>query len=385
VQIGNEDEVGQLAAAFNVMTERLRTTRRQDLERLARTRQTVQRAIDSLRDAIIVLNQDGEVELTNRAAMDVFGLAPSAIAPPWLVSLHARALAAGRQWEPEGYASAMQKFIGGKEHFFLPHAVPLHGEDGTTVGVTVVLADVTNLRAVDEAKSDLVATVSHELRTPMTSVRMAVHMLAEETFGVLRPEQRELLKTACDNSDRLHGIIENLLGISRIESGRVTLKLEPMRAWAIVSGSIALLEASFEDAEIRLVRVDSPTDTMVMADVSCVGHVLANLLSNALRHTSRGGEVRVSYQQEAVIVRFVVADNGVGIAAEDLPRIFDKFYRVSRSSGPEGAGLGLTIAKEIVEAHGGTIGAESELGKGTTFSFTLQAVPMPEPVAGIGN
>ncbi|HEX4792684.1 MAG TPA: ATP-binding protein, partial [Humisphaera sp.] len=373
VDVPTRDELGQLAAAFNMMAERLREARQRDRDRLARTEQTTQMAIDSLPDAVVVLGANGDIELTNRSATDLFGLTPRGATPPpsWLTALFEQVIETGQRFEPKGYRSAIQRFSNGDERFYLPHAVPLRANDGRTVGVTVISADVTHLKHADEAKSDLVSTVSHELRTPLTSIRMAVHMLAEETFGApLVDQQKELLRTACDNSDRLHRILESLLSISRIESGRAPLKLEPVQAREIVSHAIAPLQSNFADAGVRLLT-DVSSEVMVMADMSCVGHVLTNLLSNALRFSSRGGEVRVSCACTTDQAVFTVSDDGPGIADEHIPHLFEKFYRVATPSHPAGAGLGLAIAKEIVAAHGGAIAVESQRGHGASFVFSL--------------
>ena len=374
VEVPSHDEVGQLAEAFNIMAQRLREARERDRERLIRTEQTTQMAIDSLPDAVVVLGSDGGIELTNRAANDLFGFSPhdDLASHPWLTSLHAQVLESGRRHQPDGYRTAIQKFRDGEEHFFLPHAVPLLNGQGRAIGVTVVLADVTRLKQADEAKSNLVSTVSHELRTPLTSIRMAAHMLAEETFGPLTLKQSELLKTACDNSNRLHRILEDLLGISRIEYGRAPLKLEPIPAAEIISNALASLRTGFVDAGIELCDASDPSGALVLADPSCVGHVLTNLLSNAMKHTRRDGKVTVTFRDVADHVTFTVADNGPGIAPEHVPHVFEKFYRAATAHAPAGAGLGLAIAKEIVEAHGGNIWVKSEHGQGSSFAFTLR-------------
>lgn len=274
---------------------------------------------------------------------------------------------------PRRISDAIQKFYAGEERFFLPHAFPLRADDGRAVGVTVVLADVTPLKHADEAKSNLVSTVSHELRTPLTSIRMAVHMLVEETFGPLLPDQKQLLKTACDNSDRLHRILEHLLGISRIESGSVPLKLEQMSVTEIVSNAANSLQASFDVAGITLMTAVHPRDAVVLADRNCIGYVLANLLSNALRHTPRNGVVRVACRTtNDGLANFTVSDTGHGIAEEHIPHVFEKFFRVATSDAPAGAGLGLAIAKEVVDAHGGRIFVDPAASRGAIFNFTLR-------------
>jgi signal transduction histidine kinase len=170
----------------------------------------------------------------------------------------------------------------------------------------------------------------------------------------------------------LQTIIEDLLDIGRLESGGVKLDLHAQSPGKLVNEAMSPLEASFHDRGIHL-EVNVPADApQVMVDATRIGHVFTNLLTNALKFTNPGGRVRIGTEVEEDVVRFVVEDTGIGIPAEHLGRVFERFFRVPQSNKPSGAGLGLAIAKEIVEAHGGSIGVRSKEGEGSRFSFTLQ-------------
>jgi signal transduction histidine kinase len=214
--------------------------------------------------------------------------------------------------------------------------------------------------------------VSHELKTPLTSIRMAVHLLLEERVGPLTPKQTELIVAARDDSDRLQKIIEDLLDMGRLESGRVELDLQPQSPQQLIADAVAALEVAFHDRGISIEVEISDETPAVLADPARIDHVFSNLLSNALKFTPPGGKVTLTVAPEGEMVRFVIQDTGPGIAPEHLPRIFDRFYRASGPNQPGGAGLGLAIAKEIVELHGGTIQVQSELGRGSRFGFTLR-------------
>ena len=274
---------------------------------------------------------------------------------------------------PSGYEAAIEVFEpNGQAKFFLPNAVPIRDADKTLIGVTLVLADVTNLRRLDEMKSGLLSVVSHELKTPLTSIRMAIHLLLEERLGDLGAKQTELLIAAREDSDRLEKIIENLLDMGRLESGGAKLDLQPESPARLINTALMPLETSFHDRGISLVT-DVPSDTPnVLADADRIEHVFTNLLTNALKFTDPGGKVTVSATTDDLLVHFIVKDSGAGIPEEHLPRVFDRFFRVPRENRPSGAGLGLAIAKEIVEAHGGTIAVQSKEGAGSEFSFTLK-------------
>jgi NtrC-family two-component system sensor histidine kinase KinB len=391
VPVGSGDELGQLAAAFNAMASRLRALRRSDQARLLRAQRTSQQAIDSLPDAVAVFSPEGEVELANQAAQSLLGLKAGEPVPArhadWLLPLlgHDRRLGRGERGPDRGFEAAVQLFHDGKERFYLPHAVavweaddapPSRETDLRLAGTTLILSDVTDLRRLDEIKSGLVSTVSHELRTPLTSVQMALHVLLAEQVGSLTPEQTELLVAARDDAERLREIIVNLLEISRLEQRSQQLHLEPTAPRDFVEDAAAGLRSAAADQEVELAVEIDPAAANVLIDRTRARLVLTNLLDNALHHTGAGGRITVTAapsepSQAARRVRFRVADSGRGIPAEALPRVFERFYQVPGTEDAGGAGLGLSIAKEIVQAHGGEIGVHSEPGSGATFWFDL--------------
>jgi signal transduction histidine kinase len=374
VQVRSKDEVGQLAEAFNSMAARLREFRRTDRAKLVRTQRTTQLSVNSLPDAVAIVGPDGNVELANNAAQQLFGLRPDtsvlSASITGLADLYRAAVSERRPIQAKGYDSAIQIF-NGQERFYLPTAVPIIDEDRNLAGVTLVLADVTNLRKLDEMKSGMLSVVSHELKTPLTSIRMATHLLLEEKVGSLSVKQQELLIAAREDADRLYQIIENLLDMGRIESGRALIEMRRTRPEALITQALDEASGGFRDNGLTLESEVADDVTDVMADPERISHVFSNLLNNALAHTPAGGRVTVTAEADGAMVRLNVQDTGEGIPPEHLPRIFERFYRVPGRSTSTGAGLGLAIAKDIVEAHGGTISVESRVGQGSRFSFTL--------------
>jgi signal transduction histidine kinase len=377
VQVKSRDELSQLAEAFNSMAAKLREFRRTDRAKIERTQKTTQLAVNSLPDAIAIISPGGTIELSNQIAEKLFQLTPDKKlldAPEHrLNELFQQAAHDEKNCEPRGYESAIEVYDpDGQLKYFLPHAIPILDAEKHLLGVTLVLADVTNLRRLDEMKSGLLSVVSHELKTPLTSIRMATHLLLEERVGSLTHKQTELLMAARDDADRLQKIIENLLDMGRLESGRVELDLQAEPAERLVSDAVTPMESAFHDRGIEL-HVEVPVGTPdVLADPARIDHVFSNLLTNALKFSAPGGQVRISAETEGDSVRFVVEDTGIGIPAELHSRIFERFFRIPRQNQPPGAGLGLAIAKEIVEAHGGQISVKSVEGQGSRFSFTLQ-------------
>lgn len=382
VPVDSRDEIGHLAEAFNAMAVSLREFRRTDQAKLLRIQRATQQAFDRLADAIAVVDLDGKVEVATESAKTVFGLRPNSSisnVPFGLADLYREALQAGRPFPSKSQRKVVQQFVGGEERFFRPEAVPILTPDQQPTGVILVLQDVTQLRQQDEMKTDVIRTVSHQLKTPLTSIRMAIHLLLEEKVGALTEKQAELLLTAREDSDRLHTILNNLLDISRMESGKARLEYQDISPQMLVMDALEPYRRMAQDQGVTLAIDVRGSLAGVWVDRSRAGYIFGNLLSNALQHTPPGGRITVSAKEEEEVVRFSVSDTGGGIPGQYLPRIFEPFFRVPGRKNETGAGLGLAIAKEIVEAHGGAVGVESQEGKGSIFTFTLRRADRVAP------
>jgi signal transduction histidine kinase len=375
------DELGQLADAFNVMARQLRAYRQSNYDRLLRAQRTSQASIDSFPDPVLVIDPEGAAEMANPAAQHLLGVRPRKdgeivlawVPPESLRTPLEKALRQQQPYLPDGLGQAVVLTLGGQEHFFLPRVLPIADPYGNTLGAAVLLLDVTRFRLLDQVKSDLVATVSHELKTPLTSIRLVVHLLLEETVGSLTPKQAELLLDARDNAERLLSMINNLLDLARIEEGRVKLERVPEPPQALLRCAAEAIKPRADDKQVAL-TVEAPDDLPPVAvDVGRMGHALANLLDNALAHTERGGRITLGAARSDRAVVLSVADTGAGIPPEHLPHLFERFYRIPGRSPEAGTGLGLAIVREIVTAHGGDITCESRQGEGTTFRITLPA------------
>jgi signal transduction histidine kinase len=380
VPVLTTDELGELAEAFNVMARTIREFRQAGTERLLRAQKTAQATIDSFPDPVVVVDPGGAVERANPAARRILGAAPSYgsipwVAPPLLRPPLAEVLRGRADYLPTSLEHAVCFRDDGQERFFLPRVLAIRGDPDGLLGAALVLTDVTKFRLVDQLKSDMVSTVSHELKTPLTSIQMAVHLLLEEVVGPLTPKQVELLLAARQDSDRLLAMVNDLLNLTRIEQGRLRLDRQPVTPRELADAAIERFGSRARDADIAL-AVDVASDLPeVLADRDRIGHVFDNLIANALRHTGRGGKVRVTACAADGAIRLTIADNGEGIPAEHLPHLFEKFYQVPGARHGGGVGLGLAIVREIVSAHGGQVGVTSQPGAGTAFSFTLPTGP----------
>lgn len=374
VTIANQDELGQLARTFNAMTGQLRALERTQKARLLRINRATEKVLENLADAIALVTPDGNVETASRVAAAVFGLErgePVDGAHPWIAGLLRQAMTADALAVLPDGQETIQVFVDGDERFFFPAAAAIHDEDGAVSGVLLIIRDITQLRLHEELKRDAIATVSHQLKTPLTGIRMALHMLAGPKFGDLNERQRELAETARDESDRLFRMVQGLLDMSRIKSGRIALECNGAAPAAVLETAAAAIraQAAAQGIAVRIEAAAGLPDIWV--DGPRLEHVFMNLAANALKFTPEGGAIVMAAESEADWVQFSVCDTGPGIPEESLPHVFDPFYRAPGQEDASGAGLGLAIAQQIAAAHGGRLTAENRDAGGACFRVWL--------------
>jgi signal transduction histidine kinase/HAMP domain-containing protein len=371
----SRDEIGHLTEAFNEMTSSLREFRRHSEEKMFRIQLSAEQTFNNLPDAVAILDMNGRIEVATETARSIFGLKRDATIQSlflsWMTELFERAVKGNPTVPAENAMSPVQKFIDAEEHYFHPTAVPIINSKREITGVIMIIKDVTEQLEHNELKRGVISTVSHQLKTPLTSIRMAIHLLLEQQVGTLNPTQAELLIAAQEDSERLHRILENLLDISRIASGKIAMLFQAVPPGKVISDSIESFRTKALERGIKIHTILPGDLPDVWTDMEQIRHVFANLLSNALKYTDSGGTITIIAKVDANQVHFNVSDTGVGIPAYYLPRIFDRFFRVPGQVMDTGIGLGLAIAKEIVEAHGGTVSVESSEGSGSSFTFTL--------------
>ena len=376
IQSDSRDEIGQLSEAFNEMASALRESRRSDQTKLVRIQRATEQAFNSLPDAVAIVDPGGKVEVATETARNVFGLKPDkqvrSLPYPWMTEILTEALRTGRTIVSKGKERMIQRFVDGEEHYFRPEAIPILDNDGQPTGVVLVLQDVTQEQEQDEIKRGVISTVSHQLKTPLTSIRMAIHLLLEEKVGSLTDKQAELLVAAREDSDRLHGILNNLLDISRIESGKVEMDFRTVSPHTMVLEAVEPFKWMFKDQGVTL-GTEIPSDLPeVWADTTRINHVFANLLSNALRYTPAGGKVTVLARADEERVHFSVSDTGKGIPSQYLARIFEQFFRVPDQGERQAQDLGLPSSRRLWKPMAERSAWKASEGKGTTFTFTLR-------------
>jgi NtrC-family two-component system sensor histidine kinase KinB len=371
----SRDEIGHLSEAFNSMAASLREFKRTDQANLIRIQKATQHAFDRIPDAVAVIDTEARVDVATESARTVFGLEPGVLIKsqpfPWMMDLTRKAFQTGRTAYLEG-ERLIPQLVRGLERYFRPEASPILDSEGRTMGAILFLKDVTQVRHQEDIQRNVVSNISQRLEPPLTSARLAIQLLLEERAGPINKKQEELLISASEDSDRLHGIIKSLLDLSHLESGTSKIELESLSPQQIIAEAVESFRPTAERLSVHLKAEPIGDVPGVWADKKLIRQVLKNLLSNALKYTSPGGQIRLSAETDESLVRFQVADTGEGIPAALLSRIFEPFFQVPGRQNETGVGLGLAIAKKIIETHGGTVSVESHEGKGASFSFALR-------------
>lgn len=375
--VHGRDEVGQLSLVFNHLARRLQET----LDAIRAEQRRAAAILDNMTDGILALDPDGRVLLCNPAAGDMLGVAPPATVGQPAVELVPQQLAAAlaapghvtADAPPQDHEGALGAGIPirAAARHLMAQVAPL-AQDGSPRGSVVVLHDVTARERLDAMRKEFVANVSHELRTPVTTVKLYAESLLE--WGLVDAQAaRSQVEVIAAETDRMHRLIVDLLTLSRLDDRRAVGDHQPVPLVDLVQSVVARLGSNAAKKHVGL-DVQSPSSAgMVLGDPDGLTQVLSNLVMNAIEFTPAGGSVRILVRVDDDRVEVAVADTGIGIPANALARVFERFFRVdpSRSREYGGSGLGLAIAREIVEAHGGRMWAESVLDQGSTFHFTL--------------
>jgi len=371
--VRSPDEIGTLGRSLNVMAGRLR----EKIDDLEREQAKATAILDAMVEGVIATDGHDHIILLNERARGIFGLGQTRVERrPLLevirnVDLHGL-LNESRAAAPGEVVSREIKLPEPSERVLQVHAVPLRFT-GDEPGVVIILHDITELRRLEQVRTEFVANVSHELRTPLTAIQGYLETLLD---GALEEPQhaRKFLEIVFRHTERLGRLTDDLTDLSNIELGRISLRIEPADLTEVTESALAIIQPRAGSGRVT-VEASLPADIpKVLADRDRLAQILINLVDNAVKYTPAGGHVWVEAQRlPSGMVEVAVRDTGVGVPKADLPRLTERFYRVDKARSRElgGTGLGLAIVKHLVLAHGGELGIESELWKGTTVRFTL--------------
>ncbi|WXJ96296.1 Alkaline phosphatase synthesis sensor protein PhoR [Neomoorella carbonis] len=374
IEIQSNDEIGLLSHHLNVMVETLRNNFRE----MAEEKNKIKAILASMSDALLTVDQVGRVMLLNPAAEAMFGKRGGEVENKYLLEvirshevdkLVKEILASGIPLEIE------TRLFPTTNQIFKIYGSPIISAQRRVVGVALTIRDITNIRRLEQMRTEFVANVSHELRTPLTSIRGFVETLLE---GALEDPQvsRRFLSIINKEAQRLQQLIEDLLALSSLENNPRGIRAGKAQLKPVLEGVLATVNPLAREKGVNL-EVEIPEGLPPLAiGENYLSQVLLNLIDNGIKYTPAGGRVTVRATLEDKDLRVEVEDTGIGIPAESLPRVFERFYRVDKARSREmgGTGLGLAIVKHIVEAHNGNVGVVSQPGRGSRFFFTLPVV-----------
>lgn len=369
--VTSTDEIGMLGVSLNTMANHLQ----KQIKEIDESKSKLETVLNYMINGLALINDQGIIELMNPAAEALFDVSArrmkgkshlEGLRNYKLSDLIEQVLAEGQEIKAEIVIDILQ------ERVIETSLVPLLTRRGKILGIVVVFHDITEISKIQKMRTEFVANVSHELKTPVTSVKGFAETLLD---GALEDPQmaQQFVHIIYEEADRLHRLINDLLDLSRIESKHIPLHKESLNIVDMINNTLEKMKFKIEE-EKQSINLQLPDEAIyVMADQDCIDQVFINLIDNAIKYTEDDGEIQLKLEEQNHFVTILVSDTGIGIPEEDLPRIFERFYRVDkgRSRRMGGTGLGLSIVKHIVEGHGGNVGVKSEVGKGTTFYFTL--------------
>ena len=366
ISVGTKDESGQLAHAFNEMSANLKRS----VETISEDRARLTSILDNMADGVILTDIEGNIVLTNKAAQRLFGIrGENARAKPLIEVVREHELNDILKSCLETGREQIAQFDSGTSNKFL-RAIAILIDRERQGGALVLVQDLTELKGLQTMRRELVGNISHEFRTPLAGIKAMVETLQGGAIDD-QTAASDFLGRIEAEVDRLAQLVAELTELSRIETGRVELELEPVNLNLLVEEVITQLKPQAERQGLSLKNELAADLPLVQAHKERIRQVIVNLMHNAIKFNRPGGSVSAATKRFEDTVVIEISDTGAGIANDDLPRIFERFYKADRSRAGQGTGMGLAIAKHIVEAHGGEIRAQSEEGKGSTFSFSL--------------
>jgi signal transduction histidine kinase len=387
IDTSSTDEIGQVSISFNRMAQRLRESYR----RLALEQQRDEAILKGMGEGIIAIDEEGKIVVINGVAAELLDLGDttSIIRKPIQDAYQLYHLGSSKEKDTKIPTTKRPSYIALKTGKPVVDVYGFHTEaglvrqlniaaspfevDGKVVGVVTILRDVTKEKEIDRMKTEFISLASHQLRTPLSAIKWFVEMLVSGDVGKLKPDQLDFANNIAESTERMIALVNSLLNISRIESGRIMIVPQPTDLSELVGGIVNDLKAKTEERQQNLIISVHEGLPKVNIDPRLIGQVYLNLLTNAIKYTQKGGEISVFISKKDGQIISQVTDNGYGIPKEQQARLFEKFFRASNAVKVEtdGTGLGLYLIKAIIESSGGKIWFESEEGKGSTFWFSI--------------
>ncbi|GAB2629479.1 ATP-binding protein [Emticicia sediminis] len=384
VHFEGHNEFGDLAKSFNTMAQKLEEYKAGNIEKLLMEKKRTETLINNMREPVIGLDEDNRVLFMNNNALKITGLKPEDVlnkpvqeiaANNDLVRTLTKDLFINADNSIIHKIEPIKIYADNKESYFEKELIsikiiPTGEEHEKSIGNVILLQNITEYKELDFAKTNFIATVSHEFKTPISSIKMSVQLLENNQIGPLNAEQKDLIDSIKDDTNRLLRITSELLNVTQVESGSIQLNLLPTNTQEMLNYAISANKNAAEQKQIELRTSTQTPAPEVFVDSEKTAWVLTNLISNAIRYSYEHSTININISSDKDSVKFLIIDSGQGIAPQYLSKIFDRYFRIPGTQ-KEGTGLGLSISKEFIEAQGGKIEVESEFGKGSKFLVIL--------------
>ena len=384
VHFESHNEFGELAQAFNVMAKKLEEYNSSSLSKIMFQKKRIETLINNMHDPVIGLDENNAILFVNTEACKILGMKTEDLSGKFAQEIAVRndlmrTLVQELMYndnKPDN--KPLKIYADSKESYFEKEIIPISiiptGEkEQKHIGHFIVLRNITPFKELDFAKTNFIATISHELKTPISAIKASLQLLDNKATGTLNEEQKQLTESIKDDSNRLLKITSELLNLSQVETGNIQLNIQPSLPSQIVQYALEAVKIPAEQKGITIHVIADDNLPLIKADTEKAAWVLINLLTNAIRYSPEKSEVIIKIKNDVEYVLFSVKDFGKGIESKYKDKIFKRYFQVPGSS-RAGTGLGLAISKEFIEAQGGHIFVDSELGAGSTFTLTLNKV-----------
>lgn len=369
----NSDEINTLADEFNKMSERLERYEQLNLNKILYEKRKSELLIEGMNEPVLMVDENFKVLLSNKAFNEIFG--EKAIKNPEIKKILRQERTKARGKNKIDPRTKRDEIINikdseGSQKYFNVMTATLDIPESETQGTVFVFNDVTKYQELDRMKSEFIAKVSHELKTPLTSMGMALGLFEDGVVGSVNDKQHDLIVSMKEDYDRLNKLVYEILELTKLEANIGKIKFETFEATKLAEHITKKFSIQAKEKDIKLDVVDKSSGSHINGNLNSMLSAVENLVSNSLRFTPNSGEIKIEFIKKEDNLFIEISDTGIGISPDNLKKVFDKFIQIDDSA-PGSLGLGLSIAKEIIEIHSGEIKAFSELGKGSTFQIKI--------------
>ena len=374
IYLKQKDEFGDLASAFNSMAEKLDLYEHSNIAKMQFEKSRIETIINQMRDGIIGLDEKRNILFLNVVAQKLIGLKENDIVGKYAPDVALKNDLMRKLLQTDEDKKDLKIYLDDKEGFFNKDVLDVTNNQ-EVIGQVIVLRNITIFHELNEAKTNFIATVSHELKTPISSIKMSMQLLQDARIGSLSQDQKQLVNNINDDTDRLLKITSELINMAQVETGNIQFNIQPTPVKDIIEEAVDAVQIPAQQKNISIKINIPPVSPVIEADKEKTTWVLINLLTNAIKYSFESSQIEITVTNNNKQMEISVKDHGRGIEEKYLTRVFDRYFKVPGSHERSRTGLGLAISKEFIEAQGGKIWVNSQIGAGSEFGFSF-AVPV---------